>query len=132
MKDFSLERHEMHAIISRGESVLLNGQLITRHEDLPSAVTMAKNDPEELAKVTADLVSRRRELDRMIAEANAQAKLLEESSQAGYEEEEDDEPPILKPVRRRTAPVGQTVVTTPVGTEPGQNLLTGENVIDNS
>ncbi len=130
MKNNELERHDMHAIIERGESVLLNGVLITRHEDLPSAVSMAKNDPEELARVQADLLARRQEINRQLDEAqqalDAASSEDTEENEIGDEDTDDVGGTNPKPVRRRPAPLGQNVVTSTTNTKPGQQAIDTE------
>lgn len=115
MKGLALELHDMHDVLSNGGSVLLNGAIITHHDELPSAVSMAKNDPEALAKVKADLLSRRQEIDRQLAEAQ-EAELDPEEEEEEDPEDEGKEEKVPKPVRRSNiqnppALVGQTPLT---------------------
>lgn len=68
----AMTRDEMIAVVNRGESVLVNGRIISRIEDLPSEVDAAGRDKEKLLAAREGLIARRASLDAEIAAADAQ------------------------------------------------------------
>jgi hypothetical protein len=76
-----LSRQQMENVINGGGSVLHKGRLITRIENLPSAMALAKT-PEEKEAAKADLQAR---MEKLQAEA---AELEKSDSDAGDEKSE--------------------------------------------
>lgn len=64
----TLSRAEMEAVIASGGSVLYDGHILTRMEQLPSAAALAAGDPAKEAAATADLQAQIAELQAQLAQ----------------------------------------------------------------
>lgn len=64
----TLSRVEMEAVIASGGSVLYDGHILTRIEQLPSAAALAAGDPAKEAEATADLQAQITELQAQLAQ----------------------------------------------------------------
>lgn len=88
-------RQELENIIARGESVLLpDGRVVTRKEDLPSAVELAGDDIVKKSHAIGDLEAQRAALDAQIAAAKAAPETPSPAP----------EPPVESPVTEPETP----------------------------
>jgi predicted nucleic acid-binding Zn-ribbon protein len=86
----------MKAAIARGESVMYEGEIITRIEDLPHPADLAKGDHRKLAAVEAHLDSRQAALDAERQRVAAARKQAEAQAKAAEEEAEGAEAKLRK------------------------------------
>lgn len=91
---------EMRDIIGRGESVIYNGRIIDKLENLPSATEVAQSDPDQAAAILANAMRARQEADNVIAAIESIKKAKAEGQQ-----EEDNKP--------------STFIVPPVGADQG-------------
>lgn len=66
-----MNRPQMEAVIRKGQSVLYQGRIISRTQDLPSAAELAAGDPEAEAAVAADVQAQIDALSEQLAKLQA-------------------------------------------------------------
>jgi hypothetical protein len=92
----TLSREEMERVIREGGSVLYQGRIVARVEDLPNEVDLAQGDAEKQAAVRAAI-------DAQITALTAQRAQLDSATPATEEQQEGEPSPTdEKPSRKRS------------------------------